>query len=167
MILCLTFKLKQERIPFPVAYGPLQWLPLISPSVCMMSLNVWVGCSFHARVSALRKSLYPDGLCPGSLYPGDLPTAPAVDRMIDASENIIFLAVGNNNYQNPLGPNHPRTAEITPGTAGLPKEPINNIQSFLPNVIFLFKTTIKKAKSTVCAQTILDFQIKMIILKEL
>ena len=48
-------------------------------------------------------------------------------------------------YQNPLGPNQPRMAKTSPGTAGIPNEQTKSAQSFLANVIFLFSTTIKKA----------------------
>ena len=49
-------------------------------------------------------------------------------------------------HQKPFGPNQPSAAKTAPGTAGIPREQTNNAQSFLPNVIFLFNTTIKNAE---------------------
>ena len=48
--------------------------------------------------------------------------------------------------QNPLGPNHPSAANTAPGIAGRPNEKTSKIQSFRPNVILVFKTTIKNAE---------------------
>ena len=48
-------------------------------------------------------------------------------------------------HQNPLGPNHPRAANMAPGTAGIPSEHTSKAQSLRPNEILRFNTTIKNA----------------------
>ena len=48
-------------------------------------------------------------------------------------------------HQNPSGPNHPSTANVTPGMAGTPSEQTSRAQSLRPKVILRFNTTIKNA----------------------
>ena len=72
-------------------------------------------------------------------------------------------------YQKPVGPNQPKAANAILGTAGIPNEQTNSAQSFLPNVIFLFKTTITKAENklnhfpiNLCVHRIISFSTGMI-----